>query len=768
MEKNYFSKLSHILQSKLGFWPLLFLFLVFGILFGEYVHVPSYFYLCVLIACVFFWLYALKIPTIFYWLLIVFASSLLPQHLKINDNMLEDYLSVDLCFYVEEVKGSVEEGFKAQILSEEGRFYLYSNLPLYPGELMQVRTQLKPVSPAKNPGEFCFFSYLKSQNLRGTGQLNFEWQIIERKQTLKSIIFKVLYNLRDLGKLRFENLTTGSLYSALVFGTGLDEELAETSRTAGTSHFLVVSGLHVGYLAIIIQKLAVFGSGSIMTVVFLFFYAFLVGGTPSVWRAVLSYLIAQKSKSRMLDRLALTLTLMLVLKPSWLFSLSFQYSALAVFGIALLENWEIWGPLKVGLGASLMVLPLSLVKNRKMNLLSLPVNILLGPVIGVMMLLALVYLVVPVGLLGSVLDFLGLAFVWINEVMTSFTFAVSGFNNCEAIFFWVLLFFIWHEGRILPQKRLLLRRVVVVFLVICVTISVNFLLEALRPVELYFLQILDGDAALVRLPYGRGVLIDTGSRTDTFDGAERILNPALLFLGIKRIETVYLTHSHLDHIGGLENLVFCDKIMIGNELLNQKEKLRQKAPVLLAKDEAFSYGTKFEVLDLGQEGGDPNNNSLIQVVEILGWKILFTADREMEGLEVLNELALPVDIVKVPHHGSPGSLHREWMETTTASVAVFTGGKYGRPDPMVVEAWQDLSARALVTKTDGAVRIRFYLDRMQVDQWQNGAFAEQFTINRDLKRQNLGGINLWQKLKTTYFSCLEKMNIYLRKIQKSF
>lgn len=766
MERNCWKGLSRILQSNLGFWPLACVCLMFGVILGFHSSLPKVTYVLVLTCSILGYFLALRIPSSCYWILLILAGALLAQPIKIHGGMLENYTKVDLCFYVEEVKGSSDEGYKARILSEEGRFYLYSNIPIYPGEVMQVRTELRPVSPARNPGEFCFHTYLKGQGLRGTADLSFDWQVIKRKGSLKSGFYRLLYSMRDRGKTRFSGLDHGSLYSGLVFGTSIDDDLVVPSREAGTSHFLVVSGLHVGYMAKLAGSLPLFGFEKVAIVPFLIFYAFLAGGTPSVWRAVLAYFVAKEFKSRMLDRVAFTLFFMLLFHPSWLFSASFQYSALAVFGISLTENWPIWGPLRISLGASFMVLPLSLLKNRKMNPFGVPLSIVLGPLIAVMMVLSLVYLVLPVGLLRSVLDCLGLLFLRVNEAAARFTFPVSGFNRTEAVLFWALLLFFWHEGRILPQKRLLLRRAGAAVLIVCAYFSAGFLLEAAKPVELYFFQILDGDAALVRLPYGRGVLIDTGSKIDTFDGAERILNPALLSLGVRRVDTVYLTHRHLDHVGGLDNLVFCDKIMIGNELWDQKAALMEKAPVYLAQDVVFPCGTKVKVVDLGRPGQDPNDNSLVQLVEVLGWRILFTADREMDGLEVLRELAIPADVVKVPHHGSPGSLHLDWMKTTKASVAIFTGGKYGRPDPAVVEAWQRLSAETFVTKTGGAVRIRFYPQMMEVSQWQSGAFAPKLKIYRDNKVR-LGGIRLWQNLKSRFSFFWEKMNISLKKTQKS-
>ena len=119
---------------------------MFGVILGFHSSLPKVTYVLVLTCSILGYFLALRIPSSCYWILLILAGALLAQPIKIHGGMLENYTKVDLCFYVEEVKGSSDEGYKARILSEEGRFYLYSNIPIYPGEVMQVRTELRPVS----------------------------------------------------------------------------------------------------------------------------------------------------------------------------------------------------------------------------------------------------------------------------------------------------------------------------------------------------------------------------------------------------------------------------------------------------------------------------------------------------------------------------------------------------------------------------------------------------------------------------------------------
>ena len=64
-----------------------------------------------------------------------------------------------------------------------------------------------------------------------------------------------------------------------------------------------------------------------------------------------------------------------------------------------------------------------------------------------------------------------------------------------------------------------------------------------------------GDSALLRLPRGRHILIDTGSKHPNYDNGESVIAPYLRRNGIRRLNAVFLSHAHNDHIGGLDYLI---------------------------------------------------------------------------------------------------------------------------------------------------------------------------------------------------------------------
>lgn len=72
-----------------------------------------------------------------------------------------------------------------------------------------------------------------------------------------------------------------------------------------------------------------------------------------------------------------------------------------------------------------------------------------------------------------------------------------------------------------------------------------------RSFQITFLDIGQGDGAVLRFPNGKTMLIDAGDRSPYFDYGERVVLPYLRRLGIRRVDVVLASHAHNDHIGGL-------------------------------------------------------------------------------------------------------------------------------------------------------------------------------------------------------------------------
>ena len=201
-------------------------------------------------------------------------------------------------------------------------------------------------------------------------------------------------------------------------------------RRAGVSHALAVSGMHLVFLAAALSFLlrrlrfprpAV----GISVILFAFFYAALVGFTPSVLRAALMLLFFEagwfaRRQPDSLTSLALSGTLMLLCAPYLIFSVSFLLSYLATLGILIAaqtvraprRKYSLIRslPRKIGsyalmtLFAVLFTLPVSCSLFGEVSLLSIPANLILSLPIQALLYLAVAVLILPFPFIGAFAD----------------------------------------------------------------------------------------------------------------------------------------------------------------------------------------------------------------------------------------------------------------------------------------------------------------------------------------------------------------------------
>jgi len=261
-----------------------------------------------------------------------------------------------------------------------------------------------------------------------------------------------------------------------------------------------------------------------------------------------------------------------------------------------------------------------------------------------------------------------------------------------------------------------------------------------------FLDVGQGDAALVELPDGSAWLIDAGGHASARDlraasAPGQAIARTLAAYGHDRIELAILSHPHPDHYLGLAAL----PVPIG-ELWAAPEPEREPAaadddgrsfrslaaqlaargtrlvhpPLGLARRQAGVelrvWGPRYRPADGGGEehcAADPvrgvNDNSLVVTIHYRGRTLLFTGDLEAEGEELLVAANVPrVDVVKVPHHGSPTSSSESLVAATRPALAVISCGRgntFGFPAAAVVARWREAGADVARTDTDGAITV---------------------------------------------------------------
>jgi competence protein ComEC len=249
-----------------------------------------------------------------------------------------------------------------------------------------------------------------------------------------------------------------------------------------------------------------------------------------------------------------------------------------------------------------------------------------------------------------------------------------------------------------------------------------------------FLDVGQGDAAIVELPDGGVWLVDAGGHANARDLARasetgKVVERALASAGHDRVDIAIVSHPHPDHYSGLAGMtVPIGELWTAAEIEKPASRSFERVVNMLVERGTRTVhpilgvateraGVQLVVWGPRFEGGaaiaDPvrsvNDNSLVVEVRYAGRSILFAGDLELEGEELLVEAGVRrADVVKVAHHGSPTSSSEAFVAKTMPEIAVISCGRgnaFGFPSASVVARWRGAGAELLRTDLGGAVTV---------------------------------------------------------------
>ncbi len=235
-----------------------------------------------------------------------------------------------------------------------------------------------------------------------------------------------------------------------------------------------------------------------------------------------------------------------------------------------------------------------------------------------------------------------------------------------------------------------------------------------------------GSGFVLRSGPGSAVVVDVGP-------AGSAAADCLRELGVREIDLLVLTHLHADHVGGLDEVL--DAVVVHRALLSPHGApvdAERRVLTLLAEEDAVverpvsgATGASGEdvqwrvlwptprAVDRAPAGDDSvaNDLSLVVHLETADLSVLALGDLEPDGQRgLLRELtagAAPpgVDVVLVPHHGSPAQLPAlaERVAGRLAVVSVGSDNDFGHPAPATLELYGRGGALVLRTDECGAV-----------------------------------------------------------------
>jgi competence protein ComEC len=265
-----------------------------------------------------------------------------------------------------------------------------------------------------------------------------------------------------------------------------------------------------------------------------------------------------------------------------------------------------------------------------------------------------------------------------------------------------------------------------------------------------FLDVGQGDSALVTFPDNTTLLVDGGGRPGPFKGrssdrdvdvdqqfesdsrsiGESVVSEYLWWRGLDQIDYILATHADADHIDGLNDVArnFGVRTALVARTPNRDSEYARFSETLSgagvpirtigAGDEMMFGNVAVSVLwpipSTDQNLSSGNNDSLVLHFRFGDRSILLTGDIEAPAEKALVETEnlrhnLRADIVKVAHHGSKSSSIEGFIAASHPSLAVISVGRtsiFGHPNPAVVERWKASGAQVWTTGNSGTITVR--------------------------------------------------------------
>jgi len=541
----------------------------------------------------------------------------------------------------------------------------------------------------------------------------------------------------------------------------LSAQEKETLIDTGIYHAFSVSGLHVGYILAI--GMLCIGSMRrhrylrlIVVGIMLVFYAVLTGMAAPVTRSLIMGLLALGAlafdeKADIYTSLAVAALICLLWHPLWLFDSGFQISFVSVLGIAYLlpffrELLPSGGRIKkllrdsfaVTFAASWASMPLIAYYFYNASfigwLLSPTLLLLVG--LAVMLCFASSILV-----LGSV--FIATLPLYGAGALMSLVYRVADWAATLPgghiltgrpplylllIYYAALLILPLRLTTKEPPRRL--RAAMAVFFPLLIILGgvmgINNATSSayLRGdiLEVTFIDVGQGDSALIVTPQGNTLLIDGGGSRDSDFIGENVLLPYLNSRGINHINMVIASHPDIDHVGGLKSVFrkcSVDYLLTADAYSDSMQKVLEGWAGEADTDIIYSCQGKKYLLEPGlylsvysppagrmYSEKDSNNGSIVCKLSYRDIDFLFTGDIERETMSNITNSSLEAEILKIPHHGSGNCYDADFYENVAPQAVVISVGEnnsFGHPAAKVVEYWREKNIPLYRTDLNGAI-----------------------------------------------------------------
>lgn len=432
------------------------------------------------------------------------------------------------------------------------------------GEVIRLRGQLK--TPPENE-EFSYRDYLARQ---GIHSYMTKTEVTRLPGNKGNFINKVIYSFKsDLiaNTYKIYQDPEASLLAGILFGvdTGLPKKLQDAFKNTGTAHIIAISGFNIAIIAGLFFSFFKWALknerlGAVLAVLFVFLYAFLVGGDPAVMRAAimgsLSLFARQVGRRNAgINTLAVVALIMTLINPLTLWDVGFQLSFFATLGLILYaepfskvtasfieqitkqENSALTNIINdnviLTLAAQVMTIPLMAYYFQRISMISFIANPFILPVQPAVMILGglAVFISLPVLPLGQLLAWVAWPFAgYTIRVVEFFDRIPNGVIVLGDVPLWIiymtyasllLVTFNWSAIQTWFKSAASSLRAAALTLAFAITFicMLTFWSASAKSGDgrfhVIFLEAGSADAVLIQTPEGRNILINGGGSAST-------------------------------------------------------------------------------------------------------------------------------------------------------------------------------------------------------------------------------------------------------------
>ena len=634
---------------------------------------------------------------------------------------------------------------------------------------------------ARNPGNFDLALYEK---IHGNDYEIYDTEVCKIREghgfcIIDERLCLLREKLSDVTDSIYKEEDAGVIKAMLLGDRGsLSEEIRSCYQRAGMSHILCISALHITLLGMGVLKLLKrtgLKRGTVYAISFAFIvlYGRFTGSGVSTIRALITFGLMMTADIAgrtpdILSSMSIAGSVIMLAKPLYVLDAGFILSFTAVSGIGILlpsvnKLFPVRGGLFESLEASAAVtvfmLPATMYFFFKVPLYSILVNLAVIPLLGFLLVSAVCSLGLgtfsyPTAMIAGIPAKLILRlYGYLTDLNDRLPFSMLTPGREElwqaGVYYLLLAAAVYLSGRLLRgRRRWSVGRIRLLFFGILV-FAVLILSVRIRPPFCHTtLDVGQGDCHFLEIRDCGTVMIDCGS-SDVKNVARYRVTPYVLSRGYDRIDHLFISHSDMDHISGVIEILEEGEntgLSIGSLILPDIEERDENYEKLIniaksrgikimkiREGDRFSIGkADFHCLNpvKDRKYSDINAASVCLFMSIRGshFSALYTGDVQEEGEEELikgmkrlienGSFSGKLSLLKCAHHGSKNSTPEELVSILSPGICFISAGvgnRYGHPHRELLDRLTEAGCRSLITSERGALRMDVMKEKVRIN-----------------------------------------------------